>query len=571
MGAAASSPVDTEPPVPLASAPVSSSPSSVGSWLIAVLERPSGGLVATIGETLLARNLSRDISLRRSSVGVASPEYSLTEDGRTPEEQLREVAFCGRDALLKQLMVRTDGTVPSSPEELAAAPALLHLIADSIAAGGRELLTHEVAAQMAVRPGGASAVATSFAAEAAEALADSGLAAYVLSPDGDGGAPEIAWADDGGALVGRLPLAFSLVCQSEELMFATLEAAAAEAASPPPPPQPQPPPVSPPQEKAGEATPSETPPPPPPPPVPPPPPPPPSRQVRAERFLRALSSCANAAIDEEQHRQEEAERAAAEAAAAEAEAARRAAAAAARAAEDEARTRRQAVSQRQGGAAVASRPVPVPVPGGVWPPAAAPTPPTVRGGVPPLANPGGLSGRIAAAESAAASAAASAHGGRAAIGGGGGGVARAPGGWAAAPVSAPGMRPAAPSAAPPSSSSSSGRRFSFATSWSARGNSYGGGQSGGEAPPCAPAAHRRSPLNMSSATDGGVALTSRTGGATFFPGGMFGGPYNYSARAAPMATGFKPAGMMGVGYTLRDRDISRTSSGGGGVVSSVSV
>ena len=38
---------------------------------------------------------------------------------------------------------------------------------------------------------------------------------------------------------------------------------------------------------------------------------------------------------------------------------------------------------------------------------------------------------------------------------------------------------------------------------------------------------------------------------------MFGGPYAYAARAAPMATGFKPAGMMGVGYTLRDREITK--------------
>ena len=132
---------------------------------------------------------------------------------------MRCIAFSGRDAILRQLLVRPDGTVPT---EIADAPALLTRIADSIATGGKEVLVHEIGSQMAFRPGGDSAVATAFAADAAEALADSGLANYVLNPDGDGGAPSLSWADRMAAA--RRPFASRLLPRLPERRADALDA-----------------------------------------------------------------------------------------------------------------------------------------------------------------------------------------------------------------------------------------------------------------------------------------------------------------------------------------------------------
>ena len=103
MGAAPSSP-DPEPPsyAPAASANAKQTV-SVGSWLISVLERPPGGIAAAIGETLMLNN---------------GDHVSSSED------HMRCIAFSGRDAILRQLLVRPDGTVPT---EIADAPALLTL------------------------------------------------------------------------------------------------------------------------------------------------------------------------------------------------------------------------------------------------------------------------------------------------------------------------------------------------------------------------------------------------------------------------------------------------------------
>ena len=174
-----------------------------GQRLIALLERPAGSVVATIGDTLLLGHTSGEI-----------------------EASMRVICLGGRTAILRQLLVRADGSLPTAEEALMAPPALLELIADSLWAGCKEVLVREIASNFEAGIDAATSIA--FAKAAADALAESGLAGYILgSGNGtsDSTPSPVSTLGQYGPWPEEVAQAFPIVCDRKDLMALTLEAA----------------------------------------------------------------------------------------------------------------------------------------------------------------------------------------------------------------------------------------------------------------------------------------------------------------------------------------------------------